>query len=171
MADPFIAEVRIFSFNFVPRGWATCDGQVLPLAQNTALFSLLGTTYGGNGRSTFALPNLAGSFAIGAGQGPGLTNRNLGEQGGAATVTLTSAQMPTHTHALMATPYETTNNPAGTALANTATGAAYHALGKMSAMAPQALAVQGNSLPHENRQPALAMTFCIAMQGIYPSRS
>src|SRR6266704_5398254 len=103
MSDPFVAEIRIFPFNFAPKGWAFCNGQLLPLSQNTALFSLLGTTYGGDGKSTFALPNLQGSVPIHQGQGPGLTDRLLGEQGGESTLTLINSEMPIHAHTFMAT--------------------------------------------------------------------
>ena len=171
MSEPFFAEIRIFGFNFAPVGWATCDGQVLPIAQNQALFSLLGTTFGGNGRSTFALPNLAGSFAIGTGQGPGLTDRTLGDQGGSATVALSVAQMPQHTHGLSAASSASTTSPAGAALAPTGNRApAYRSGGAIAAMAASSLAQAGQSQPHENRQPALALNFCIALQGIYPPR-
>ena len=171
MADPFIAEIRMFGFNFAPRGWARCDGQLLPLAQNTALFSLLGTTYGGDGRSTFGLPNLAGSFAVGSGQGPGLSDRQLGESGGTANVSLTASQMPQHSHGLRGTASPDANSPVGAALAPTATGApAYRIPGALTPMAGSSLAVSGQSAPHENRQPFLALMFCIALQGVFPPR-
>jgi microcystin-dependent protein len=170
MADPFLAEIRVFPYNFVPRGWSACNGQLLPISQNTALFSLLGTTYGGDGRSTFALPDLRGRFPMGAGQGPGLSDRVNGEQVGSETVTLTTAQMPQHNHALLATSAANTTNPSGAALANVATnGAAYRTPGVLAASGSSLASVGGNQ-PHENRQPALALTFCIAMQGIFPSR-
>jgi microcystin-dependent protein len=172
MADPFVAEIRMFGFNFAPRGWATCDGQVLPISQNTALFSLLGTTYGGNGTTNFSLPNLQSSFPIGFGQGPGLSDRSLGERAGSAAVTLLATQMPTHGHGVKATGSATTGSPAGAALASTATGAsAYRIPGAMATMAPDALGVAGASQPHENRQPYLGMLFCIALQGVFPPRS
>ncbi len=172
MAEPFVAEIRMFGFNFAPRGWAACDGQLLPISQNTALFSLLGTTYGGNGQSNFGLPNLMGNLAIGFGQGQGLSIRDLGEQGGQATVTLSAAQLPPHAHALMATAAPTTTNPAGAALSPTATGApAYRIPGAMAAMAGTSLAAAGQSLPHENRPPCLTLMFCIALQGVFPARS
>jgi microcystin-dependent protein len=172
MADPFVAEIRMFGFNFAPRGWATCDGQILPIAQNTALFSLLGTTYGGDGRTNFALPNLQSAFAIGQGQGPGLSNRLLGDSGGAASVTLQTSEMPPHTHGLMSTASPTSGSPTGASLAPTATGAsAYRIPGATAAMAPDALLASGGSQPHENRQPYLGMLFCIALQGVFPPRS
>lgn len=172
MSDPFVAEVRMFGFNFAPTGWAACDGQLLPISQNTALFSLLGTTYGGNGINNFALPDLREVFALGAGQGPGLSNRQLGERGGAASSTLTASELPAHAHGLQATASATSNNPAGAALAITATGAAAYRLpGNTASMAATSVAVTGGGQAHENRQPALALMFCIALQGVYPPRS
>lgn len=172
MSDQFVGEVRILGCNFAPSGWAACDGQLMPISQNTALFSLLGTFYGGNGTSNFALPDLRDSVAIGTGQGAGLSDRVTGERGGSASVTLTDAQMPAHDHALMATLSATTNSPAQAALAPTANGAvAYHAMSAPAVMAAGAVATVGSSFPHENRQPALALNFCIALQGIYPARA
>ncbi len=172
MADPFVAEIRMFGFNFAPRGWATCDGQILPLSQNTALFSLLGTTYGGDGRTSFALPNLQSAFAIGPGQGPGLSPRFLGESGGVASVTLLTAEIPPHTHGLLSTASPTSGSPTGTSLAPTANGSsAYRIPGAMATMAPDALLSSGGSQPHENRQPYQSLLFCIALQGVFPPRS
>jgi microcystin-dependent protein len=171
MADPFLAEIRLFGFNFPPRGWAFCNGQVLPLAQNTALFSLLGTSYGGNGQSTFALPNLQGRVPRGVGQGPGLSNVDLGEQGGTETVTLTVDEVPFHAHALRgADEPATENDPQNNALALPRTpGMGAFAAGSggtpMAAVEPA-----GNGLPHNNLQPSLVLNFCIAMQGIFPPR-
>lgn len=171
MAEPFIAEIRIFGFNFAPRGWAACDGQILPIAQNTALFSLLGTSYGGDGRSTFALPDLRGRFALHQGQGPGLSQRFLGETGGASSVSLLASQMPAHSHALRADASPTTSAPAGAAMAPTATGTAVYRSGAANAqMAPGSVAAAGGSQPHENRQPLLGVHVCIALQGIFPPR-
>lgn len=170
MADPFIAEIRVFPYNFAPRGWLACDGQLLSIAQNTALFSLLGTTYGGDGRSTFGLPDLRGRLPMGTGQGPGLSLRELGQQVGTEAVTLTTAQMPSHNHGLRATSSANTGNPSGAALANVATsGSVYRTPGKL-APSGSSLASTGGGLSHENRQPALAFTFCIATQGIFPPR-
>jgi microcystin-dependent protein len=172
MADQFVAEIRIFPFNFSPTGWATCDGQILPISQNTALFSLLGVNYGGNGTSNFALPNLRDRFALGAGNGPGLTPRTQGDTGGAANVTLTSAHLPAHSHGLTAaaTP-PTTSSPSGTLPAATADGsAAYRPSGALTPMAAAAISPAGGSTAHENRQPYLALNFCIALQGIFPPR-
>ncbi len=170
MANPFVAEIRIFGFNFAPTGWAACDGALLPISQNTALFSLIGTFYGGDGRSNFALPNLQSSFAIGQGNGPGLTDRVMGETGGEPIVTLLASEMPSHTHGLIATGAATTGSPASAALAP-AGAFAYRAPGVTAAMAPVALTGAGGSQPHENRQPYLGLMFCIAMQGVFPPRS
>lgn len=170
MANPFVAEIRIFGFNFAPTGWAACDGALLPISQNTALFSLIGTFYGGDGRSNFALPNLQSSFAIGQGNGPGLTDHVMGETGGEPSVTLLASEMPSHTHGLFATGTATTGSAAGAALAS-AGAFAYRTPGVTAAMAPVALAGAGGSQPHENRQPYLGLMFCIAMQGVFPPRS
>lgn len=172
MADPFLAEVRMFGFNFAPVGWAACDGALMPISQATALFALLGTTYGGDGRSTFALPNLQSAFAIGQGAGPGLSPRAIGDVGGVARVTLQTTEMPVHSHGLLATASPTTGSPAGAALAPTASGAAaYRIPGVTAAMSPDALLSAGGAQSHENRQPYLGLMFCIALQGIFPSRS
>lgn len=173
MATPFLAEIRVLPFNFAPRGWASCDGQLLPISQNTALFSLLGTTYGGNGTSNFALPNLSGSFAMGAGQGAGLSLRSLGEFDGEAAVSLLTSEMPAHTHGLMAGVTPASTSPAGNVMAPTAAGGGnvYHAPGAGATMAGTAISPAGGSQPHENRQPYLALNFCIALQGVYPARS
>ncbi len=171
MSDPFVAEIRVLPFNFAPTGWASCDGQLMPISQNTALFSLLGTTYGGDGKSTFALPDLRGSFAMGPGQGPGLSPRDLGQPVGRATVALLPSEMPGHSHALRAGSTPGSTSPAGNALAPTASGASvYRAAGAAAPMAGAAIGAAGSSQPHENRQPYLALTFCIALQGIFPSR-
>lgn len=174
MADPFVAEIRIFPFNFAPRGWAWCDGQLLPLSQNTALFSLLGTTYGGNGKSNFALPDLQGRAPMHPGQGPGLSLHDLGETGGSATVSLLESEIPSHTHAMRASnDASNTNNPAGALVArpfgrgNNIFNAANT---NRVSMAPQALAPAGGDLPHNNMQPFLTFYFCIALQGVFPPR-
>ena len=174
MSDPFVAEIRIFAGNFAPRGWATCDGQLLPIAQNTALFSLVGTNYGGNGQTTFGLPNLQGSTSMFWGQGPGLTNRDIGESGGAQTVTLLSSEMPAHNHALMAsTGPASSRTPADAALARSRNGNAYQTTvnQNVASLAAQAVSPAGSSLPHNNMQPFLVLTFIIALQGIFPPRS
>lgn len=173
MADPFIAEIRIVGFNFAPKGWAFCDGQIMPISQNTALFSLLGVTYGGDGKSTFGLPNLQGSAAVGAGQGPGLSFRALGETGGAAAVTLTTAEMPKHTHQMRAIGADPADVPTPTptaALARSSNGFAYGPSSPV-AMSPNAIAPSGGGQPHNNMQPYLVLNYCIALQGVYPPRS
>lgn len=174
MSEPFIAEIRIFAGNFAPRGWAFCNGQLLPISQNTALFSLIGTTYGGDGRTTTALPNLQGRAPMHPGRGPGLTARRLGEQGGVETVTLAEAQMPNHAHTLQA--YSRPGDladPAGRSLARTQGGLAYQSNSSASLvqMNAQSLAAAGGSQAHNNMQPYLAINFIIALVGLYPSRS
>jgi len=174
MADPFVAEIRIVPFNFAPKGWAWCDGQILPLSQNTALFSLLGTTYGGDGKSTFALPDLQGSAAMCPGQGPGLSLRDLGEQGGSQTVTLLQSEMPVHAHTMQAMTFPASASvaSAGAAIARSVGGSAHAPTGGPAAvMAPEALAITGGSLPHNNMMPYLTMYFIIALQGVFPPRS
>jgi microcystin-dependent protein len=172
MADPFVAEIRIFGFNFAPKGWAFCDGQILPLSQNMALFSLLGTTYGGNGMSTFALPNLQGRAPMQPGQGPGLSLHDLGEEGGSETVTLIESEIPSHTHALQGVAsLSAARTPAGNALARSRGGNAYTAATNMVAMAPEAVAPVGGDQPHNNMQPYLGLNFCIALQGVFPQRT
>jgi microcystin-dependent protein len=171
MADPFIAEIRAFPFNYAPQGWASCDGQLLPISQNTSLFSLLGTTYGGDGNSTFALPNLQSRTPMHPDQSPGLSPRLLGEAGGTQEVTLLDAQMPSHSHACSASvrPSDSLNPGAlapgtGNNMYAPANGAAF------TTASPQALASVGGSQPHNNLQPYLTFYFCIALQGVYPSR-
>jgi microcystin-dependent protein len=176
MSDPFVAEIRIFPFNFAPTGWAFCNGQLLPISQNTALFSLLGTYYGGDGKSNFALPDMQGNAPMQQGQGAGLSQRFLGEMGGEDSVTLLQTEIPVHTHQMMATDQpgqlEAPNNTA--ILARSAGGFAYsttYSGGQVANMAFQALAPYGGSLPHNNLQPYLTLNFCIALQGVYPPRS
>ncbi len=173
MSEPFIAEIRIFAGNFAPRGWAFCNGQLLPIAQNTALFSLIGTTYGGDGRTTTALPNLKGRAPMHPGRGPGLTARRLGQRGGTETVTLTEAQMPGHTHTLSARPASaSTSDPTNNYFA-ALTGANFYSTDASSpqAMAAGLLQAAGGSQPHGNLQPFLTLNFIIALVGLYPSRS
>lgn len=174
MADPFVAEIRIFPFNFAPKGWAWCDGQLLPLSQNTALFSLLGTTYGGNGKSNFALPDLQGRAPMHPGQGPGLSLHDLGETGGSETVTLLESEIPAHSHTLQAqgAPADT-NTPAGHSIARVIGATPYlpPAGAPLVAMAPNALAPAGGDAPHNNLQPFLTFYFNIALQGVFPPRS
>lgn len=168
MADPFVAEIRIMTCNFAPTGWAFCNGQILPLSQNTALFSLLGTTYGGNGMSTFALPNVQGRHVMHHGQGPGLSQRQLGETGGSDTVTLLESEMPAHTHTINAVNDSGLQTSPGNALP--ARAPMYKSSGTLVNMASSTMAPTGGSLPHNNRQPYLTLNFCIALQGIYPPR-
>lgn len=171
--DPFIAEIRIFPFNFAPKGWAWCDGQLLPLSQNTALFSLLGTTYGGDGKSNFALPDLQGRAPMHPGQGPGLSLHDLGETGGSDTVALLESEIPSHTHQLRvyASDPADTFGPAGASLARSSNGQAWSAASALTTMSPSALAPAGGSQPHNNMMPYLTCYFCIAMQGVYPPRT
>lgn len=172
MADPFVAEIRIFPFNFAPRGWAWCDGQLLPLSQNTALFSLLGVTYGGNGLSNFALPDLQGRTPMFWGQGPGLSLRDLGETGGTETVTLINSEIPSHGHGLQAANVVADNPlPTGALTAGPTSDNLYAAANSpLVPMSPQALAPAGGSLPHNNMQPYLTFYFNIALQGVFPPR-
>jgi microcystin-dependent protein len=171
--DPFVAEIRIFGFNFAPKAWAFCDGQILPLTQNTALFSLLGTTYGGDGKVTFALPDLQGRAPMQPGQGPGLSQHQLGETGGSDTVTVLQSEMPSHPHTLRADAVDPadTNVPSPNATFAASTGGTLYQGSQNTSLDPQALAVTGGGLPHNNLQPYLTMNFCIALQGVFPPRS
>jgi len=173
--DPFVAEIRIFPFNFAPKGWAFCDGQILPLSQNTALFSLLGTTYGGDGKSNFALPNMQGNAPMHPGQGPGLSLHDLGETGGSDTVSLLESEIPSHSHALMASSTNSSKpGPAGNALARISGGATPYLAPSGAPLAnfsDNALAPAGGDQPHNNLQPYLTLNFCIALQGVYPPRT
>ena len=174
MADPFVAEIRIFPFNFAPKGWAWCDGQLLPLSQNTALFSLLGTTYGGNGKSNFALPDLQGRAPMHPGQGQGLSLHDLGETGGSETVSLLESEIPSHSHALMASVEDGTQGSMvpGITVATSVGGALYQTTTNANtvAMSPNALPPAGGDQPHNNMMPYLTFYFCIALQGVFPSR-
>lgn len=166
MSEPFIGEIQIFGFNFSPRGWAFCNGATLPIAQNTALFSLLGVTYGGNGQTTFQLPNLAARTPIGQGQGPGLTPRASGEVTGAPSVTLTVGQLPAHSHPqAVHTANANTGTPSSAVTPAVTTSAAYGSAASMVAMNDSV----GGGQPHPNEQPYLGLNFCIALQGVYPS--
>jgi len=175
MADPFVAEIRIFPFNFAPRGWAWCDGQLMSLSQNTALFSLLGTTYGGDGKSNFALPNLQGRAPMHPGQGPGLSLHDLGETGGSETVTLLESEIPAHSHAQVASTEDGVQGSltSGTTLANSVGGTLYqtNTNSNLVSMNPNALAPAGGDQPHNNLQPYLTFYFCIALQGVFPPRT
>lgn len=171
MSNPFVAEIRMFGFNFAPSGWAFCNGQLLPIVQNTALFSLLGTFYGGDGRTNFGLPNLQGASPIHAGQGPGLSDRQVGESGGSATVSLLSSEVPPHGHGLRATSVASSVSPANAALAPLASGEAYRAApAATTLMSADAMVAAGGNQPHNNRPPFLALNFCIALQGVFPPR-
>jgi microcystin-dependent protein len=176
MTDQYVGEIRMFAGNFAPVGWAFCNGQILPISQNTALFSLLGTNYGGNGTSTFGLPNLQGMAPMHWGQGPGLTNHEVGETGGEAQVALTIGQLPPHQHPILLTTVpDTTGTPsAGVALGPSLTMGSnpatllYGAPTDMAMMASQSV---GGGQVHDNRQPYLAVSFIIALQGVFPPRS
>ena len=177
MTDQFVAEIRLFPFNFAPTGWALCNGQLLPISQNTALFSLLGTMYGGDGRSTFALPNLVDRVALHPGQGAGLTERFHGESGGAAAVTLLGSEMPAHGHTVrVSTEVAELRAPSGSRrLATSSDDPAYAAVpsdpSQQVFLAGQTVATAGGGLPHNNLMPHLALNYCIALQGIFPPRS
>jgi microcystin-dependent protein len=172
MADPFVAEIRIFPFNFAPKGWAWCDGQLLPLSQNTALFSLLGTTYGGDGKSNFALPDLQGSAPMHPGQGPGLSLHDLGETGGSETVTLLESEMPAHTHFLRAQTIDQAdvNVPGSNSTFGKSSGGDLYQPTSNAQLAPEALPPQGGDFPHNNLMPYLTYYFNIALQGVFPPR-
>jgi microcystin-dependent protein len=172
--DPFVAEIRIFPFNFAPKGWAFCDGQILPLSQNTALFSLLGTTYGGDGKSNFALPDMQGNVPMHPGQGPGLSLHDLGETGGSDTVTLLESEIPSHSHGVMATAQQAlVRQPMPTVgLARSSGTPAYNStVTNLQMLASQTIAPAGGDQPHNNLQPYLTLNFCIALQGVYPPRT
>ena len=172
--DPFVAEIRIFTGNFAPIGWALCDGQLMPISQNTALFSLLGSTYGGDGKSTFALPNLQGCVPMQAGQGPGLSLRDLGETGGEQTVTLLVTEMPAHSHTVQClSGGEGDNSPQNAVWAGGGRGAPpiYTPTGNNVQMNPFATSIAGGNLPHNNMPPFLGLAFIIALQGVFPARS
>ena len=167
MAEPFLSEIRIFSFNFAPKGWALCNGQLLPINQNQALFSLLGTTYGGDGRVNFALPNLQSRVPIHEGDG-----HTLGEQGGEQGHTLSISELPTHTHALQGTSSAGTLIIAAGNLAGTSASQMYQAPdNNLAAMNPASISNVGGSQAHLNMQPFLVLNFCIALQGIFPSQN
>jgi microcystin-dependent protein len=170
--DPFVAEIRIFPFNFPPKGWAFCDGQILPLSQNTALFSLLGTTYGGDGKSNFALPNFQGNAPMHPGQGPGLWLHDLGETGGSDTVSLLESEIPSHSHAWMASQNDGIDTNAVNELIAKGIGMGMYANpGAITQMAPNTVTPTGGDQPHNNMQPYLTLNFCIALQGVYPPRT
>jgi microcystin-dependent protein len=172
MSDPFVGEIRMFGFDFAPQGWAQCNGQLLPIDQNTALFSLLGTTYGGDGRITFGLPDMRSRVPVGQGQGPGLSSYAEGQAGGAETVTLTAAQMPGHTHPVKASSSAAgSDQPEGRALARSASHIYTARPDASTVMNADMLGDAGSGQPHDNIQPYLAVNFCIALAGIFPSRT
>lgn len=181
MTSPFVAEIRVFGFNFAPTGWAQCNGQLLPISQNTALFSLLGTYYGGDGKSTFALPDLQGSAATHQGQGAGLQDWFLGQMEGSEYVTLLQSEIPLHTHTLSATTANANSAAAANAqlakaikgnLQASNTARMYSNIATPATqMSPYGLAIAGGSLPHNNMMPYLTLNFCIALQGVFPARN
>jgi microcystin-dependent protein len=175
MSAPFVAEIRVVGFNFPPKGWAYCDGQLLPISQNTALFSLLGTFYGGDGKSTFALPNIQGSVVNGVGQSPGTSDYFVGQTGGEPFVTLNQGEMPLHNHLVEAAPdpADQTSPAPNRSLARSKPGDVYQSTTNQSLvnMSPTALTVTGSSQPHNNMQPYVTMNFVIAMQGVFPPRT
>ncbi len=177
MSAPFVAEIRIFGCNFAPTGWAFCNGQLLPISQNTALFSLLGTFYGGDGKSTFALPNLQDSVPMHPDQGPGLSLHFLGESAGSSTVTLLESEIPSHPHSLIVSQGDGNDTSPVNELLATGIGVAAFAepggsppANKIVQLAPAALPPAGGSLPHNNMMPYMVLNFCIAMQGVFPPR-
>ncbi len=174
MSNPFVAEIRIFAGNFAPKGWALCDGQLLPLSQNTALFSLLGTTYGGDGKSNFALPDMQGNAPMQPGQGAGLSLRDLGETGGEQTVTLLQTEMPAHLHTAQGGGASDSTSPVNNAwstLGTTRTPPPLYQTTSNAQMNPFALGITGGNLPHNNMPPFLGLTFIIALQGVFPPRT
>lgn len=173
MTDQYLGEIRTFGFNFAPAGWAQCNGQILAISQNTALFSLLGTNYGGDGRTTFGLPNLQGNVPMHWGQGAGLSQYILGQTAGAPTVTLSSSQMPSHNHALQVAEGTATNAPSSSAWLGRADPAKFYTTtGTPSVnLAQGAIGPAGGGSPHPNQQPYLVVNFCIALQGVFPPHS
>lgn len=170
MSEPFIAEIKIFAGNFAPRSYAFCNGQLLPIAQNTALFSLIGTIYGGDGRTTTALPNLQGRAPMHPGNGPGLSSRRIGERGGSTTETLSASQLPSHGHQLQGTDRDAQSGDPTGALYAASSETVYGTTGP-SNPTQAGTGFTGGGQAHNNLQPYLAINFIIALQGLYPSRS
>jgi len=173
MSSPFVAEIRMFAFNFPPTGWAFCAGQLLPISQNTALFSLLGTTYGGDGKSTFALPNMQTNVPLNFGQGPGLSDYFLGQASGSQFVTLQQSEVPSHNHGVQSVPGNfagTSNVVGGNSYAKSAQGNAYTATANFVNMSPAEVSLVGGGSPHNNMMPYITLNFCIALQGVFPPR-
>jgi microcystin-dependent protein len=174
VADPFVAEIRIFPFNFAPRGWAFCNGQLMPISQNTALFALLGTTYGGDGKSTFALPNVQGNVVIHPGQGPGLSLYDLGQTGGSETISLLESEMPSHAHSLRASVSDALEPAPANQLFAKGAGIGMYvdaAAGQQTQLNANAVAPAGGDQPHNNMQPYLTLNYCLALQGVFPPRT
>jgi microcystin-dependent protein len=182
MSEPFVAEITMFGFNFAPKGWAFCNGQLMPISQNTALFALLGTMYGGDGKSTFALPNLQGSTANCMGQGSGLSNYDQGQVGGSPTVTLIQSEMPAHSHffnanANVGTGVNAAQNQLGVGQGGTKQNSFNAKIYSTNpgqataALSPAAIGIAGQSQPHSNMQPYLTLNFCIALAGVFPARN
>lgn len=171
MASPYIGEIRMFGGNFAPAGWAFCDGQLIAISENDTLFNLIGTTYGGDGQQTFALPNLQSRFPIHMGQGPGLLNYGIGEAAGVEQVTLTTQQIPNHTHPLIGCGINGNNaSPSGNLLSNSTVVQPYDGLDAANkAMANSSIQPQGGNQPHENIQPFLCVSFIISLYGVFPS--
>ncbi|MBX2929632.1 MAG: phage tail protein [Saprospiraceae bacterium] len=171
--EPFIGQIQAFGFNFAPRGWALCQGQLMSIAQNSALFSLLGTMYGGDGRTTFGLPDLRGRSIVGFGQGPGLSPITQGEKGGAETVTLLTSNMPVHNHMVTATDSDANSDEAGNGARLGTAGANIYASGGSATvhLAADSTTPAGGNVPFNNRDPYLGLNYCIALEGIFPSRS
>lgn len=172
MVDPFVGEIRVMGFDFAPRGWAQCNGQLLPVSQNTALFSLLGAMYGGDGKTSFALPNLEGRAPMMWGRGPGLSDYVQGHAGGSSSVTLIESEMPAHDHPVNASSLDgNSGDPDGKVLAIAVGATPYSDAAPDTTMDPQTIGVTGGSVPHDNMQPYLGMNFCIALQGVFPPRA
>ena len=171
MTDPFLGEIRLFPYTFAPRGWALCHGQVLSISQNTALFALIGTIYGGDGRTTFALPDLRGRVPVSSGQGPGLSAYEVGQVGGEESVDLTEAEIPAHSHRVAVNAASSASkNPNNRFLGRVPDTTAYAAAATGKTLNPGAISQSGGGQPHENRPPHLALNYCIALEGIFPAR-